>query len=165
MSTERTDLDLRVGGIARPDVVSVSKTTPVGEIAQLMADERVGDAIVTDDGDIVGIVTDRDLTIHLLTDEFDTNVLRGDVAADLTATDVMTADPLTIDAQARVPRLLHHMTQSGVRRVPVVDEGAMAGIITFDDLIVHLTGESAHVTAQLKSLAEVVHAASPTLES
>jgi CBS domain-containing protein len=98
-----------------------------------MADKNVGDVIVTDDDEVVGIVTD-----------------------------VMTEDPLTIESQARVPRLLHHMNQANVRRIPVEDDGNVVGIITFDDLVVHLAGESAHVAAQLESLADVVHAESPT---
>lgn len=161
MSNERSDVNLRVGRIARKDVVSVSTDTTVGEVAQTMADENVGDVIVTEDDEIVGIVTDRDLTIHLLTDEHGSNVLSGESGADLTAGDVMTKDPLTIDSQARVPRLLHHMNQANVRRVPVVDDGNTVGIITFDDLVVHLAGESAHVAAQLEILADVVHAESP----
>ncbi|MFC7130491.1 CBS domain-containing protein [Haloferax chudinovii] len=162
MSNERSDVDLRVGRIARKDVVSASSDTTVGDVAQTMADENVGDVIVTDDDEIVGIVTDRDLTIRLLTDEYGTNVLSEESRADLTAGDVMTKDPLTVESQAHVPRLLHHMNQASVRRVPVVDEGSVVGIITFDDLVVHLAGESAHVAAQLESLADVVHADSPT---
>ena len=162
MSNERSDVDLRVGRIARKDVISVTSDTTVGDVAQTMADKNVGDVIVTDDDEVVGIVTDRDLTIHLLTDEHGTNILSGESGADLTAGDVMTEDPLTIESQARVPRLLHHMNQASVRRIPVVDEGNVVGIITFDDLVVHLAGESAHVAAQLESLADVVHAESPT---
>ena len=162
MSNERSDVDLRVGRIARKDVISVTSDTTVGDVAQTMADKNVGDVIVTDDDEVVGIVTDRDLTIHLLTDEHGTNVLSGESGVDLTAGDVMTEDPLTIESQARVPRLLHHMNQANVRRIPVEDDGNVVGIITFDDLVVHLAGESAHVAAQLESLADVVHAESPT---
>ncbi|WP_232700668.1 CBS domain-containing protein [Halobacterium wangiae] len=161
MSDERSDVNLRVGRIARTDVVSVSTDTTVGEAAQTMADENVGDVIVMEDDELAGIVTDRDLAMHLLTDDHGTNVLGGGSGADLTVNDVMTADPLTIESQARVPRLLHHMNQAEIRRVPVVDDGDVVGVITFDDLVVHLAGESAHVAAQLESLADVVHAGSP----
>ncbi|WP_254533348.1 CBS domain-containing protein [Natrinema gelatinilyticum] len=161
MSNERSVVDLRVGRIARKDVVSVTSDTTVSEVAQTMTDENVGDVVVTDDDEIVGIVTDRDLSMRLLTDEYGTNVLSGESGVDLTAGDVMSEDPLTIESQARVPRLLHHMNQASVRRVPVVDDGKVVGIITFDDLVVHLAGESAHVAAQLESLADVVHAESP----
>jgi CBS domain-containing protein len=63
--------------------------------------------------------------------------------------------------QARIPRLLHHMNQVSARRVPVEKDGEVVGIITFDDLVVHLAGESEHVAAQLESLADIVHAESP----
>lgn len=161
MSSERSDVDLRVGRIARKDAVSISSDAAVGKAAQMMADENVGDVVVTEDNEIVGIITDRDLTIHLLTDDHGTNVLGGELGADLTVSDVMTKDPMTIESQARVPRLLHHMNQANIRRVPVVDDGELTGIITFDDLVVHLAGESTHVAAQLESLADVVHAESP----
>lgn len=162
MSDERTDLSLRVGRIASTDVVSVDSDTSVRETAQTMADENVGDVVVTHGDEIVGMLTDRDLMLHLLTDEHGTNILGGDSRADLTAGDVMTEDPLTIESEARIPRLLHHMIQANARRVPVVDEGTLVGILTFDDLVVHLAGESVHVAAQLESLADVVHAESPS---
>lgn len=162
MSNERSDTDLRVGRIARTDVVTVSTDATVGEVARVMVDENVGDVPVTGNGNLVGIVTDRDLVVRLLTDEHGTNLLEGGSgSADTTAGDVMTPDPLTVEPDARVPRLLHHMNRANARRVPVVEDGAVVGIITFDDLVVHLAGESEHVAAQLESLADVVHGESP----
>lgn len=162
MATERSDTNLHVGRIARKDVVSVSHDATIDKVAQTMVDENVGDVLVTENDDLVGIITDRDLVIHLLTDEHGTNILNdGESGVDLTAEDIMTKDPLTIDYQARIPHLLHHMNQVDARRVPVVQDESVVGIITFDDLVVHLAGESEHVAAQLESLADIVHAESP----
>jgi CBS domain-containing protein len=162
MANERSDINLRVGRIARKDVVSVSSDTAIDKVAQTLVDENVGNVLVTENGDLTGIITDRDLAIHLLTDEYGTNVLHDEqVGADLTAEDVMTEDPLTIDSQARLPHLLHHMNQVNARRAPVVQDGNVVGIVTFDDLVVHLAGESEHVAAQLESLAAIVHSESP----
>ncbi|WP_458208630.1 CBS domain-containing protein [Haladaptatus sp. NG-SE-30] len=161
MATERSDTNLRVGRVAQKDAVSVSRDATIDEVAQTMADENVGDVLVTKDGNLVGIITDRDLVLHLLTDEHGTNLLNDESGADLTAADIMTEDPLTIDSQARIPRLLHHMNQVNARRVPVEEDGDVVGIITFDDLVVHLAGESEHVAAQLESLADIVHVESP----
>jgi CBS domain-containing protein len=162
MAEERSDTDLRVGRIARKNVVSVPTDATIGEVTQRMVDDNVGDVLVTENGELVGIITDRDLVVRLLTDEHGTNLLTGgESKADLTAGDLMTEAPLTIDSQARVPRLLHHMNQMNARRIPVVEDGDVTGIITVDDLIVHLAGESEHVAAQLKSLADVIHAESP----
>ncbi|WP_227356054.1 CBS domain-containing protein [Haladaptatus salinisoli] len=162
MTNEHPNTNLHVGRIARKDVVSVSRDTTIDKVAQTMADENVGDVLVTENGDLVGIITDRDLVIHLLTDEHGTNILHGDESGiDRTAEDIMTKDPHTIDSHARVPRLLHHMNQVNARRIPVVQNEDVVGIITFDDLVVHLAGESEHVAAQLESLADVVHAESP----
>ncbi|WP_254546967.1 CBS domain-containing protein [Halomarina pelagica] len=162
MSRERSDTDLRVGRIARKDVVCVPDDATIGEVARTMVEANVGDVLVTKGDELVGIVTDRDLVVHLLTDEHGTNVLaEGGSGSELTAGDLMTGDPLTIESDARIPRLLHHMNQASVRRVPVVEDGDLVGIVTFDDLVVHLAGESAHVAAQLDSLSDVVHAESP----
>ncbi len=80
----------------------------------------------------------------------------------VTVSEVMTDEPLTVEVDTELPRVLHHMNEARARRIPVVDaDDRLAGILTLDDLIVHLAGESAHVSAQLDNLAGVIRMASP----
>ncbi|MFC4989295.1 CBS domain-containing protein [Saliphagus infecundisoli] len=74
----------------------------------------------------------------------------------------MTADPLVVQTDDKLPRVLHHMDKAHARRIPVVNEdGTLAGIIALDDVMVHLGGESAHVSAQIDNVASVIHSESP----
>jgi CBS domain-containing protein len=128
-------------------------TAPVGaavrEVAELMRERNVGSVVlVDDDGEPVGFVTDRDLAISVLADGRDP----ADLAADHASTPVVTGSPAMDVREAA-----ELMTCHGIRRLPVVDDGRLTGIVTLDDLAVR-TGdlELAH---QLTS--EITRAALP----
>lgn len=130
----------------REDVVAAGPAAPVAEVAGLMREENVGSVVVVEGNAPVGIVTDRDLTVDVLA--------AGTDPATVTAEDVMTADPETIDVDAGVFDLVTAMCDASVRRMPVVDGDELAGIIALDDLIVLLARE-------LDNLAGVIAAESP----
>lgn len=163
MGSSRSDLPMNVRKLAREDVVSAGPDATVREIAETMFDRSVGSVVIVDDDEPVGIVTDRDLTVELLAEEGPVNLFETSVElAEITAADVMTADPLVVEVDDELPRVLHHMDEAHARRIPVVDgEGALVGILTLDDVTVHLAGESAHVTAQLDNVASVIRSESP----
>jgi CBS domain-containing protein len=128
-------------------------TAPVGaavrEVAELMRERNVGSVVlVDDDGEPVGFVTDRDLAVSVLADGRDP----ADLAADHASTPVVTGSPAMDVREAA-----ELMTGHGIRRLPVVDDGRLTGIVTLDDLAVR-TGdlELAH---QLTS--EITRAALP----
>ncbi|MFB6102507.1 MAG: CBS domain-containing protein [Haloplanus sp.] len=131
----------------REDVVTASPDTPVYEIAIEMRTENVGSVVVVEDDIPVGLVTDRDIAVRIAADMLD--------AEEMTARNVMTGNPVTVDVDTGVFELCNTMCEEGVRRIPVVDEGDLAGIVTFDDLIVLLTGE-------LGTLAGAVESESPS---
>ncbi|WP_136601371.1 CBS domain-containing protein [Salinigranum halophilum] len=123
------------------DVVTASRTATVKDLAQLMLDEELGDVVIAEDDKPVGIVTDRDIALA---------VARYDDLTELTAADVMTADPVTIHEDATAVDLPATMAEGFVRRIPVVDDdGTLVGIATLDD-VVATTGE------MLKDVATVI---------
>jgi CBS domain-containing protein len=133
-----------VSDLARADVVSVDPSTPVTEIASTMARTDVGSVLVTADDQAVGIVTDRDLAVRVLTDAAD--------AEALTAEDVMSEDPETVETNAGFLEAAETMSEHGVRRLPVVDgNDDLAGIITIDDLTELLADEQQHVAEVLRA--------------
>ena len=109
------------------DVVTATRDTPVVELARTMRDEELGDLVIEEDRKPVGIVTDRDIALAVAGD---------DDLADLTAEDVMTADPVTIHEDATAVDLPARMAEGRVRRIPVVDDdGNLTGIATLDDVV------------------------------
>jgi len=132
-----------VNDLARGDVVTADTDTPVGELASTMADEGVGSIVVTDGDDPVGIVTDRDLTLRVLGEQAD---LEG-----LTAGDVMSDELRTVDIDDGFYEVAALMSDDGVRRVPVLEDGGLAGIITFDDVVELLADEQQHIADIVRS--------------
>lgn len=127
------------------DPVTARKTTSVKALAETMLEEDLGDLIITDGGQPVGIVTDRDIALA---------VAKYDSLVDLTARDLMTADPVTIHEDATAVDLPALMAENSVRRIPIVDDGGnLVGIATLDD-VVATTGE------MLKDVATVIESQS-----
>jgi CBS domain-containing protein len=137
---------MTVADLMREDVVTTPPDVPINEVATTMRDEVVGSVVVVEDSTPVGLVTDRDLAVRIVADRLD--------AGRMIAGDVMTGEPVTIGADAGVMELSETMCRESVRRMPVVDDGTLVGIVTLDDLGVLLT-------AELGNLAGVVEAESP----
>lgn len=114
-----------VTDLARSEVVTADLGTPVADLAERMADERVGSIVITEGDEPVGIVTDRDLAVRALTDA---------TPADLVAENVMSEDLVTVSPDAGFYEATELMSEHGVRRLPVTDEGTLVGIVTADDL-------------------------------
>jgi CBS domain-containing protein len=98
----------------------------VQEVAQVMAERRVSSAFVVDDGELQGIVTDRDLRTRFVAQAlpFDTAVAQ-----------IMTPHPESIDAADTVFSTTLLMTQRGYHHLPVMVDGELTGIVTASDLI------------------------------
>lgn len=121
--------------LARETVVSVSLETPVNELARLMRDENVGSVVITDDETPVGIVTDRDLTTRVLTDEPESMAQ--------TAEQVMSDELCTVDEGIGFYEAARVMSEHAIRRLPICNEDdKLVGIITADDLTELLAEES-----------------------
>ncbi len=120
--------------------------TTVAEVAELARTENVGSVVVVDGDEPVGIVTDRDIALRVVADGAD--------PGSTTASDVMTADPTTVEVGTGIMEVSREMVGAGVRRMPVVDDGGLVGIVTLDDLNRLLVGE-------LGNLAGVIAGESP----
>lgn len=139
-----------VKSIVRERVVSASPDTSLTELAQLMEQESVGSVVIVEDDRPQGIVTDRDITIEAVAREEDPTTV--------TAADVMSEDPVTVDMDSGIFDVIRAMNESNVRRIPATDaDGHLAGIVTFDDFVVLLGRE-------LKLLSDVVEEEIPPYE-
>jgi CBS domain-containing protein len=94
-----------------------------------------------------------------------TNVFEeSSAAADVTAQDLMTTDPVTVDYEMEFPKVLREMENAAARRIPITKDGDVVGIVTLDDCLTRIAGESEQVSAKLGSLAGVVRKESPDQE-
>ena len=123
---------MKVREIMTATPVSCSPETSLLEVARKMEHRNCGSLpVVTTAGTgVVGIVTDRDITIRA--------VAKGRNPLDLTAESCMTAPAVTISDEASVDDCLELMEGKKIRRVPVVDSrGALVGIVAQADIARH----------------------------
>lgn len=107
---------------------SVAPTTALEQVARKMRDMDIGALPVVDRGDIVGIVTDRDVTVRA--------VAAGRNLADLSAEDVMSRDVVCCRAADDAHRALKIMEDAQVRRLPVLDDGhELVGMVSLGDIV------------------------------
>jgi len=116
--------------IMTPDPACCVPTDSAARAAKLMKTEDVGSLPVCESRSsrkLVGIVTDRDLTIHVVAEGRDPN--------GATVADVMTRNPLACHPDDDFEKALHAMQTQQVRRIPIVgDDGMLMGIISQADI-------------------------------
>ncbi|ELY45430.1 CBS domain-containing protein [Natronorubrum tibetense] len=135
--------------IARQTVVTVEPEATLSDIVQTMRTKRVGSVIVVAEGEPIGLVSDRDLAFE---------VLEGDGATNSTpVSEIVSGDLLTVAADAGIYDLLEKMSRKGVRRVPVVEDGDLVGIVSLSDIVVLLGME-------LQQIANIIRSVSPAYE-
>ena len=126
--------------LVRECLRSAPVTVPPGctleEAGQLMGRHGVGSLLVVDGDRLVGIVTDRDITVR---GTGEGRPPTADVGS------VMTADPVTIQGSADVLGAFKVFRTATARRLPVLEEDELAGIISVDDLLISLVAEFAAV--------------------
>lgn len=123
-------------------VVQHGRTT-AHDAAHAMEANHVGAVLVQDEGKLGGIVTDRDLAIHVVGNDLDPETM---ILADIMTQDVAALAPSASERDAA-----ELMRARRIRRVPLVDGGRVVGLVTLDDLI--LDGG-----IELRLLAEIVRA-------
>jgi CBS domain-containing protein len=115
-----------VSTVMKTDLLTVSPDDKVQDAAQLMAARRVSSAFVVEEGELVGIITDRDLRVRLVAQGLHHGV---PVRA------IMTPDPETIEGSESIFTTTLRMTQRGYHHIPVMVNGELKGIVTTSDLI------------------------------
>ncbi len=109
------------------EVIQVTPDTPVHTIVALLADHRIGAVPVVDDGDVVGIMSERDVIYSLRRD--------GPAILDWPVERVMTRPAITVDSSLSPLAGLSLMTRRRIRHLPVVDSGRLVGFISIGDLV------------------------------
>lgn len=138
--------------LIQEDIVTVNLDDTLIDVAKVFLNERVGSAVVVDASDeVIGIVTDRDLVVYgqNFVDSLDQTAVN----------EVLAMSVFSVEPTVSVLELTERMREAGVRRVPVMEDGEIRGIVTLDDIIVHLAEELD--SPELENLAAVIEAESP----
>ena len=112
--------------IEQQDLVTASAKTTISEAARLMKQHHVGAIMVVEDGNLVGIFTERDGLFRVLAEGRD---------GQTTLEDVMTRNPMTIHPDRSFAEALHMMYGGSFRHVPVVEDGRPIGMVSARDAL------------------------------
>jgi len=141
--------DVRVAEIMTREVVTVRPATSFKEVVERMLAARVsGLPVVDGDGTIVGIVTEADIARQMGSEGTRPRALallaarlfgrvrpRPAEATGVVAADVMTSDVLTCRPDEELPSVARRMVERGVKRMPVVEDGVLIGIVSRHDIM------------------------------
>ena len=149
-----------VAEIMDADAVTVTPETSVEDVVRLLKEHEVpGLPVVNDGGRCLGIITEADLV--LTDEEGDLHIphyveLMGGIvyleplrrfeerlrrATAMTAKDLMTEEPVTIEASAPVKQAARIIAEEGHNRLPVIDHGRFVGVVTRVDVLQALASE------------------------
>jgi CBS domain-containing protein len=124
-----------VSEVMTSDPVTIGSRQTVMEAAQMMRDYDIGDVIVTDGSTPMGIITDRDVVIRALAEGRDISVTE---VGDVCSRDISTVSPNdTTDIAVGL------MRSRAIRRLPVVSNGRIVGIVGIGDMAVERDPRSA----------------------
>ncbi|MEQ8368464.1 MAG: DUF294 nucleotidyltransferase-like domain-containing protein [Roseicyclus sp.] len=125
MARRRDITTLTLNDLMTRDPLTCAPATPLIEAAQAMRARHVSCIIATEGATVRGILTTGDITARAVAEGRPT---------DTPISDVMTADPITLPPTALVADVLHAMVENGITHMPVVEAGALVGILTQTDL-------------------------------
>ena len=112
------------------DVKTARGTDSIKDAAQAMKKDDVGALIVVGgSGEAIGIVTERDIVIDIVAD--------GTDPATVKVEDIMTSELITISPEADLEEAADIMTEHDIKRLPVIYEGKLVGMVSASDLITY----------------------------
>ncbi|HJZ46596.1 MAG TPA: CBS domain-containing protein [Roseiflexaceae bacterium] len=117
---------MKVRDIMTREVTVVTAAQPITDVAYLMRQLDIGSLPVVQDGQLVGIITDRDIAIRVVADGLDPHME--------TAERHMTRDPVVASPDWPVEQAAQLMAREQIRRLPVAEGGRLVGYLALGDL-------------------------------
>lgn len=125
-------------------IVTVAPTAKIAEVAQVLAEKRIGATLVLDSANqLLGIVSERDVVRSL--------AANGARTLEMTAGQLMTRALKTATPQTTVGEAMHEMTVGRFRHMPVLDRGALVGVISIGDVVKARIMQQDHEVESLKT--------------
>lgn len=120
-------MDEPVSKYMRRDLVTIDINNSVWEAAKMMKDYKVGNVFVTQNGDPVGILTERDVLYKIVAEDLP--------SAHVLLRKVMSQPLVSIDENSETRKAIEMMRDKGFRRLLVTSKGKPSGQVTQEDLV------------------------------
>ena len=123
-------------------VHTISANTSVLEALRVMAEHDVGALVVLDDGEVIGVVSERDYARKV--------ILKGKASVDTPVSQIMSGVVFSVTSKASVDECMTLMTEHRVRHLPVIENGQLSGIISIGDVVKAIIGRQQHEIEELE---------------
>jgi CBS domain-containing protein len=107
-------------------VRTAAPTESLADAAKAMKQEDVGSLPVVEDGRLVGVITDRDIVVRAVAEQGDPRSIR--------VTEIASREVVTVEPEQDLDEALALMARHKVRRLPVVENGALVGVLAQADV-------------------------------
>ena len=125
------------------EVWSVSPDATVYDALQLMAARNVGAVLVLDDGELVGILSERDYARQV--------ILKGKASRDTPVRDIMTTSVVSVSPDRTIDDCMALMTERRIRHLPVLKSDVLLGVLSIGDVVKAVISEKEFHIEQLES--------------
>lgn len=123
-------------------VFSVPSNTTVYKALELMLEKGIGALLIIDDGNFVGIFTERDYARKL--------ILKGKASKETPISEVMTRNPITVTPDTSIEDCMKIMSDKKFRHLPVMDNNKLAGLISVGDVVKFIIEEQKFIIENLE---------------
>lgn len=123
-------------------VYTIAPTASVLEAVRLMAEKNIGGLLVLEGGNIVGVVTERDLVRKAF--------LMAKSTQDTPVLEIMTSEVMYVSLERTSEECMALMTENRFRHLPVLDQGKLAGLVSIGDLVKDVISEQKLLIEQLE---------------
>jgi CBS domain-containing protein len=123
-------VDILLKDIMIRNVVTISPDKTAQDAARLMAEHGIGSVVVMDSDKVIGIITERDLVRKVCAKDIPSSKVK--------IQDVMSAPIITAEPDLPIEAAVQRMFNNKIRRLPVVENGKLVGIVTISDIAKHM---------------------------
>ena len=125
------------------DVKTIDRNETVYEAILLMDTYHIGALLVTEEGELAGVVTERDYACKV--------VIKGRQSKTTPIGDIMSDKIVVVNPETTINECMALMTNKRIRHLPVIDEGELVGVISIGDVVKEVIEEKNFVIEQLES--------------
>jgi CBS domain-containing protein len=119
---------MKVKEIMTKDIATLNADDNVERAAQLMKQYDIGSVPVCKGEEVIGIITDRDIALR--------SVAQGENVKNQTVREIMSSNPVLVNSETDVHDAARIMSERQIRRLPVVENNNLVGMVSLGDLAV-----------------------------
>ena len=134
-------MTIELGELIKKEPILLECPATIQQAAQVMSEKNVSSIMLTQDAELTGILTDRDLRRRCVAKGLDVNTQ---------VTEIMSRNLITMNSDELVLHALMTMTRSNINHMPVLEGGKILGMLTATDLTRHSSSNPAFMTSEIR---------------